>query len=259
MTASDVTDSTGRAEGASSPEARRAAAKEVGGRTLELFADTPRLNAWYYSKLSAHVAGDVLELGSGTGNLTRLIVEDAHSLVATEVEAPYLAALRRAFAHDPRVTVAGFDLEGAPPPAIAERRFDTVISVNVLEHVADDGGAVRRLSARLRPGGWMLAYVPAVPWAYGTMDRNLAHHRRYTRRSLRALMTQAGLRVDRLEAMNLLGLAGWFVNGRILRRAAPDPVQVKAFDRLVPLVRLEDRRPPPIGLGLVVHAQKPPR
>ena len=235
----------------------REAAQPTGGRALEVHAGTPRLNRWYFSKFRERVHGDVLELGSGIGNISGLIAEVADTLLATEVEARYLASLHERFAEAPNVDVARFDLEGPLPEAVAERTFDTVLSMNVIEHVADDLGAVRRVAERLEPGGWMLTYVPAMPFAYGPMDEALGHHRRYTRQSFGRLMEAAGLVVDRLEYMNVLGLAGWWVNNKVLRRRIPDPAQVSAFERLMPLVRLEDRLRVPLGLGVVCHARKP--
>ncbi len=81
-------------------------ASAVGGRTLEVFTGTPRLNAWLFSKLAPHVHGDVLEIGSGIGNLSGLILEQATTVVLSDMEAHYLDALGAAFAGDRRVTVA---------------------------------------------------------------------------------------------------------------------------------------------------------
>lgn len=239
------------------PGSVRERAQPTGGRALEVHAGTPQLNRWYFSKFAERVRGDVLELGSGIGNISGLIAEVADSLLATEVEEAYVAQLRERFEGAPHVAVARFDLEGPLPPAVAERTFDTVLSMNVIEHLADDRGAVRRVTSRLAPGGWMLTYVPAMPFAYGPMDEALGHHRRYTRRSFGRLMEDAGLEVHRLEYMNALGLAGWWVNNKVLRRRLPDPTQVGVFERLMPLVRLEDHLPVPLGLGVVCHARKP--
>ncbi len=235
----------------------REAAQPTGGRALEVHAGTPQLNRWYFSKFADRVRGDVLELGSGIGNISGLIAETADSLLATEIESGYVASLRERFADAPHVDVARFDLEGPLPASVAERTFDTVLSMNVIEHVADDLGAVRRVSSRLKPGGWMLTYVPAMPFAYGPMDEALGHHRRYTRATFGRLMEDAGLVVDRLEYMNALGLVGWWVNNKVLRRRIPDPSQVGVFERLMPLVRLEDLVSVPVGLGVVCHARRP--
>lgn len=232
-------------------------ASAVGGRTLEVFADTPRINQWIYSKLAAHVHGDVLEIGSGIGNLSGYIVRDAARAVLTDMELHYLDSLSQRFAGDERVSVARYDLDGEPPAEVAKRRFDTIVAVNVVEHIADDRGLVARLAGLLKPGGRLLIYVPACPFAYGSLDRELGHHRRYTRATLTALLAEAGLHFDPPRFMNLLGLLGWTINGRVLRRRTLSPAQLALFETLMPLVRLEDRVRLPIGLGVYVAAEKP--
>ncbi len=234
----------------------REAAQPTGSRTLEMHAGTPRVNEWYYSKFADRIRGRVLELGSGIGNISRLLARDAAELVVTDVEDEYVARLREELGDQPHVRVARYDLEAPPPPEVTETPFDVVISLNVLEHVHDDRRAVRDLVSLLKPGGWLLTYVPACGAAYGTIDEALGHHRRYDLPLFRERMEEAGLAVLRLEYMNLIGLAGWLVNGRVFHRRTLDARQVRTFDRLVPLLRLEDRLRLPIGLGLICHAQK---
>jgi SAM-dependent methyltransferase len=231
-------------------------ASVVGGRTLEVFAETPQLNRWLYSKLSPHVHGDVLEIGSGIGNLSALIVESATRVVLSDMESHYLEALEKRFGGDDRVTVARYDLESAPSPEIARRRFDTIVAVNVIEHIRDDEGLVAALGGLLKPGGELVVYVPACPGAYGTLDGALGHHRRYTPATLTKLLSTAGLETEPPSYINLFGLLGWMLNGRVLRRERLSPWQLSVFERLVPLFRIEDRIRLPIGLGIYTAARK---
>jgi SAM-dependent methyltransferase len=232
-------------------------ASEVGGRTLEVFSSTPRLNDWLYAKLARHVRGDVLEIGSGIGNLSRLIIQNASSVVLSDMEPHYLDALGRTFGGDERVTVAPFDLDAEPGPGIADRRFDAIVAVNVIEHIRDDQALVGRLAGLLKPGGKLAVYVPACPSAYGSLDVALGHHRRYTAQTLSALLSGAGLLVEPPQYMNLFGLIGWTINGRLLRRQTLSSRQIAIFERFMPLLTLEDRIRLPIGLGVYTAAQRP--
>ena len=230
----------------------------TGRGTLEVLSDTPKLNRWIYSRLAAGVRGDVLEIGSGIGNISRLIRPQCESLVATDTEPEYLEQLRRAFAGDAGVTVTAYDLDFEPPPSVAARRYEAIVAVNVLEHIDDDRALVARLAGLLEPGGRLLVYVPACPFAFGTLDTALGHHRRYTPATLTAVLQGAGLDPDQPRYLNLLGLAGWFVNGRVLRQRRLAHWSVALFESLVPLVRLEDRIRLPIGLGLCAVATRRP-
>jgi SAM-dependent methyltransferase len=173
------------------------------------------------------------------------------------MEPHYLRDLRATYAADPRVVVARFDLDHAPPEEIAARRFDAIVAVNVIEHIRDDVALVNRLAALLKPGGKLLVYVPACPFAYGALDVALGHFRRYTPATLSALVQTAGLVPDPPRYINFFGLLGWWWNGSALRKRHISPSQVAMFERLVPLVRIEDRLRLPIGLGVYTHAVKP--
>jgi SAM-dependent methyltransferase len=238
------------------PAGRREQASATGGRTLEIFAHTPQLNRWIYSRFAACIHGDVLEIGSGIGNLSAHIVEDAARAVLTDVEPPYLERLQATFADGDRVQVARFDLDGDVPEVVAGRTFDAIIAVNVIEHIHDDRRAVAMLASLLKPGGRLLVYVPAVPVAYGPLDVMLGHYRRYSAASLDVLLRGAGLDPGPIRYFNLPGLIGWLVAGRVLRRTRLDPRQLAIFERLVPLLRVEDRVRLPFGLGVISCATK---
>ncbi|MES1157906.1 MAG: methyltransferase [Haliangium ochraceum] len=233
---------------------------QVGGLTLEGFARAPRINAWIYGKFAGGVSGDVLEIGSGIGNLSRLILPDARSLVLTDVEPSYLRALERDLATD-KVAVVPWNLDEPPPPALtaAGPRFDTIVAVNVIEHLRDDRAAAGALASLLRPGGRLLVYVPACPRAFGTLDEALGHHRRYTRATLAALLEGAGLVTSRPRYMNRLGLFGWLMSGRVLKRRVLSTRMIGWFEQIVDLARALDvlLTPLPLGLGLVTQARKP--
>jgi SAM-dependent methyltransferase len=237
------------------------AAGDLGVLTLEHFARASRLNAWIYGQLRDRVRGDVLEVGSGLGSMSRLIVRDARRLVLADVDPRHLEAVRQRLGDAAaQVTLVQWDLAEPPPPSLAGQRFDTIVAVNVIEHLSDDAGAVRALAALLRPAGELLVYVPACPFAFSPLDQGLDHRRRYTRRSLGALLGAAGL----LPALpprhvNRLGLIGWLCLGRMLQRRAIPPALIDLFERIVPLARALDRAFGwcPIGLGLIANGRKP--
>jgi hypothetical protein len=107
--------------------------------------------------------------------------------------------------------------------------------------------------------GRLIVLVPACQFIYGTVDRSLGHFRRYSRRSLLLKMRSAGFEIEASFFMNLPGIAGWFLNNRVLRRRQESRDQVVFFDRfIVPLVeRLERVIAPPIGMSLIAIGRKP--
>jgi SAM-dependent methyltransferase len=160
--------------------------------------------------------------------------------------------LRRRFADDSRVDVVHGYLEDVAPST----RANTIVLVNVLEHVEHDQSLLNTAARLLTPHGTLLVFVPAGPWLLGTLDAAFGHHRRYTRETLTRALRATGFRIRRLRYFNLPGVLGWFVAGRLLRRRTIDPQDVQRYDRwVVPWVaRLEAVCGPPFGQSLVAVA-----
>jgi SAM-dependent methyltransferase len=225
--------------------------------TLDMFLQTPHLNRWIFDRLRPWCGRRVLEVGAGIGSITELL-SDRELVVATETEEAFLERLRARFAGRPGVVVQGLDLENIDADSLRAHQLDTVVCVNVLEHVRDDRGALERLREVIEPGGRLLLYLPALPWLYGSLDRGLQHHRRYARRPLEELLRGAGWQIQHLSWMNVLGIPGWFLNSRILGRKMLPLRQVALYDRLTPVLRLEERLRPRFGMSLVVACERTP-
>jgi SAM-dependent methyltransferase len=213
----------------------------------------PRYNRWQYSRVAPYLGRRICEVGSGIGNMSTLILGGAPELlVLTDTDSYYREALRHQFdgCHD--VVVEELTL----PDKSAGNRFqgyglDTVVALNVIEHIPEDLQALRCIGSMLRPRGRAVILVPALQGLFGSLDRELGHQRRYTRKSLSGLMREAGFRVERAFYFNLVGTLGWWVNAR-LRKAPRIPLgQVRYFDSLVPALRLEDRMPLPFGQSVI--------
>ena len=191
----------------------------------------------------------MLEIGSGIGNLSSFLI-DRERLVLSDTREEYLDRLRKRFAQHPNVAVERLYLPNEHG-ALAGQRFDTIICLNVLEHVEDDRGSLQAIRAMLLPQGRLVLLVPALPALYGTMDRALGHHRRYRRRALAALLRATGYTVAHIEYFNLAGVPGWWFAGRVLRRPMIPAGSLKLYDALVPLFRLERLLPWRLGQSLV--------
>jgi SAM-dependent methyltransferase len=174
------------------------------------------------------------------------------ALVLTDTDPYYREVLRRRFGHAPGVVVQDLTLPAADATGQFERHaLDTVIALNVIEHIAEDVEAIRSMAAMLAPGGRVIILVPALPWLYGSLDQHLGHVRRYTRRTLAERMCQAGLSVEHTSYFNLVGTIGWWMNARVRRVPRIPLAQLRWFDALVPVLRLEDRLPLPLGQSVI--------
>lgn len=222
----------------------------TGAATLErLAADAPRYNRWLTARVAPWVGRRVLEIGAGIGNMAEFFI-DRERLVLAEPEAFYRERLAERFAGRSNVRVVPLRLP-AVDPGLAAERLDTVICLNVLEHVEADGDSLAAMRGLLAPGGRIVLLVPALRFLYGSLDAALGHFRRYTPGELRTKFAAAGLRMAHLEYFNLGGVLGWWLTGRVLRRTLIPRGSLRLYDALVPLFRLERLLPFRIGQSLI--------
>jgi SAM-dependent methyltransferase len=198
----------------------------------------------------------ILEIGSGTGNLTRhLVPRDAY--VASDVNPLYLQTLHSLKADRPYLEVTLTDVTRGDSFPTVPGGFDTAVCLNVIEHVEDDVGALANLRRVLAPGGRAIVLVPRGPELFGTLDEVLGHKRRYTEASLRKLAQDAGFATREVLPFNRVGTPAWWLNGKLLRRRYFGLTQIVALNVLTPLFRLVDRALPFPPLSLVAILEAP--
>ncbi len=217
----------------------------------------PNYNTWLGQRFTEHAGNRVLEIGAGIGTITALLAEGRQKVVALEVDPFYVRRLQNRFRGTPQVEPYLSDVALADFEKLAAERFDSIVLSNVMEHIPDDAGAVRRFAQILAPKGKLLILVPALPQIFGALDEAVGHYRRYTPDTLRAVLDQNGFEVERLEWMNLIGIPGWFVNGKLLRRRAMPPLQLRLYDQLAPwIARAESMVKLPVGMSLFCVATR---
>ncbi len=211
---------------------------------LEL-AGARNYNAWLFGRALPYLGTSVLDVGAGIGTFTELAAARASTVVALEPDPVFAERLAARFADRRNVEVVNGDLASAPP-----RGFDSIICFNVLEHIHDDGEALRRFRDLLTPRGHLLLLVPAHASLWSPFDEAVGHERRYDRRSLEQVLRKCGLGATEVRYVNPIGGLGWLVSMRLLRRHTLSVRGTRAFDRLVPLVRPLDRLGLPFGQSL---------
>jgi glycosyltransferase involved in cell wall biosynthesis len=230
---------------------------DVGAKTLRRMAGLSAYNKWLHDRFDAFLGRRILEVGSGVGNQTRYFA-DRERVVASDIEAHYLRELRRRFEDKAHVRIASFafPLADADRADLRRERIDTIVCMNVLEHIERDRETLVDFASVLDSGGRMVLLVPAMPALYGTLDRALLHFRRYDRAGLEQLVTTAGFEVREIRYLNRLGVAGWWLNSRVLKRTVLPKGQLAAFKWLMPLLKREEAHPPRFGMSLLVLATK---
>jgi SAM-dependent methyltransferase len=213
---------------------------DPGAKILDTLAQTPHFNKWMAEVIRPFVGSRVLELGAGIGNLTRYFLRGRLSYIATDVDPEHLARLRTRFQSRPTLRVGHCDLTSPEDFHQFAGQVDSIICLNVVEHIEDDNLALKNIASALTPGGRAIVLVPQGQEIYGTLDEVLGHHRRYTEEQLRQRMEAAGLRVDRILPFNRITRPVWFINGRLRKHRSFSRFQLWIFDKLVWFWRIID-------------------
>jgi glycosyltransferase involved in cell wall biosynthesis len=234
-----------------------APADDVGAITLRRMSGLVRYNAWLHDRFDGHLGDRILEVGAGVGNQTRFFI-DRERVVASDAEAHYLIELRAKFGDRSNVRVADFHfpLSDRDREDLRQERLDTIVCLNVLEHIEDDAATLRDFASVLPKGGRLALLVPSMPSLYGSLDVSLGHYRRYDRQALCDLVAASGFDVDRVRYLNRPAVFGWWLNSRVLKRHIIPRQQARAFRLLLPLLRFEEKKAPSFGLSLLVLARR---
>jgi len=229
---------------------------EHGSQMLSRLARAPRFNAWMADVIRPFLGARLLEIGSGTGNLTRrLVPRDVY--VASDVNPLYLHTLENLTSDRPYLSARFTDVTDLASFPKVDGGFDSVVCLNVVEHVDDDIGALRNIAASLAENGRAIILVPQGPWNFGSLDEVLGHKRRYTEETLRRAAREAGLEVTRMISFNRVSSLPWWVNGKLMRRRSFGLFQMKMVNLLTPVFRLVDPWLPLPPLSLIAIMQRP--
>ena len=231
--------------------------RNVGHVTLVRMSRLEPYNRWLVSRFDGAVGRRVLEIGAGFGNITRHL-RGRELLVASDLDPVALEHLKGTFRDDPSVRIASyrFPLDPAERDEIRRLRIDSVVCLNVLEHIEDDRRTLADMYEVLEPGGRLVLLVPAFQSLFGTLDVHLRHFRRYEKAELESKIREAGFAIEDLRFVNRPGIFGWWLNGKLLRRRVLPRSQLLAFKLMMPMLEREKENPPTAGLSLIARARK---
>lgn len=230
---------------------------DAGKVALDSLEQAPRFNQWMFDRVKPFLGKRIAELGSGRGNLSKLLKAQGNTLL-TDNREEYLSELNQRWGHLPHVKVAPLDLlDSADYQALADFQADTVVCLNVLEHIEDDVFVLQRLQQVLPKDARLVFLVPFNPKLYSNFDRELGHFRRYQTRELENKMTDAGFTIERQFFFNKAGVLAWFVGNTLCKQRTITPWQLKVYNFLTPLFRVLDYCLPMHGLSTIVVARKP--
>lgn len=207
--------------------------------TLNVIEKADRFNEWMYQNINPDCKGRILEIGSGIGNISKFFIENKQEIVLSDLRDNYCDILKEKF-NNPVVKIdlvhPNFDQEYAD----YLETFDSLFALNVVEHIEDDVLAIANCKKLLKNGGILIILVPAYQWLFCNFDTELEHFRRYTQKSLKKIITKNQFKINKTFYFNVIGILGWLLSGKILKKKTIPEEQMGLFNLLVPIFKLVD-------------------
>jgi len=213
--------------------------------TLSVIKKAENFNRWMYQTIKSYCSGQILEIGSGIGNISQFFLREGYQITLSDMRNDYCAKLGDKFS-------AFGNLRGIVHLDIVHSdfekeyrnhfsKYDTIFALNVIEHVPDDNLAIRNCHALLKSNGKLIILVPAYPQLYNNFDEGLQHYRRYTKKSLTMLIVKNDFSIIKSQYFNAVGILGWYVSGKLQENKSIPKDQMKAYDNFMPVVKVIDR------------------
>jgi SAM-dependent methyltransferase len=221
---------------------------------LEGLATAVNHRRWFIELALPYLGDDPIEIGSGLGDYALEWSERLPRFTATEADPDRLVLLKERLADRSNIEVRQMLL-----PTTETGQYSAAVSYNVLEHIEDHATALRSMATLVKPGGKVILIVPAFMFAMSNVDIATGHVRRYTKKSMRAVMAEAGLEIEKLHYANALGLIGYYAATSVFKLAPKEGPMVKIYDSLVlPVTKaMESVVRPPFGQSVFVVARVP--
>jgi SAM-dependent methyltransferase len=232
------------------------APKDPLSASIGILEATKNYNRWIFDNIKNFIGQNVLEIGCGTGNITDYILEKDRNITGIEIDHAFACHAGKKYKGNKSVKIIHGDF--LKMKNIKKNHYDTVVTLNVLEHIKNDSLAISKMRASLKKGGTAVMLVPAMHFAYGALDKELGHFRRYEKKDMEKLYAGCGFKIERIFYMNFFGAFAWAFNSRLLGRKDFPQNQPVLFDRFfVPVLKpLEKLIPPFMGQSLIAVGKK---
>lgn len=209
---------------------------------------------WIIDELAPFLGQIVVEVGAGVGDLTSVLLQtELKHLYAFEPAPNLFPLLDKKTKGQPRVSTVNEYFQ----PEFVSDEIDSVLYINVLEHIEDDSKELSMVYSALQSGGYLLLFVPALKWLFSNADSSFGHFRRYYMTGLVKQVEDAGFTIEKAQYFDLAGVLPWYVNFVLLKNSF-NSSSVSLYDRLaVPPMRIFEKLiKPPIGKNILIVAKK---
>ena len=223
---------------------------EFGSNILARLSRAEKFNTWLAETIKPYMGQNVLEIGAGIGNLTKKLLPRKQYCVS-DINPYYLDIIDKLKFGKPYLTSSYLDLNDISTFHFNDRSFDTIICINVIEHLDDDESAMKNTADLLEKNGRAIVLVPRGQWNFGTLDKVLGHKRRYSAEMLETLAEKAELKISHLLPFNRISTIPWLLNGKIFNRTTFSFFQIFIMNWLTPVFKRIDNLLPVPSLSYI--------
>ena len=222
---------------------------------LQILDECQNYNKWIYALVKNDLSEDILEVGCGIGRITEFLLENNRKVLSIDINNSHLKYIKNKFKDTDNFKSEFNDISSNNKPI--DRSFMTITCFNVLHHIKKQDSALKNMCKLLDDDGKLIVLEPALPYLYGSIDKEEYHARRYSKKGIKSVLTKNGFKVGICRYINLVGAIGWFVSGKIFRRKALNKKQAMLFDKVWPLIgSIEKKMVVPFGLSLLCICEK---
>ncbi len=215
-----------------------------GHEALHSMSIAHAFNKWMYEAIKPYTKGEILEIGSGIGNISQFFIQHGYSITLSDIDPYYITYLQKAFQQVPgNKKILSVDLQKENFKhyySELTEKFDTVFLLNVLEHLQDEASAIQNCRSLLKNGGILIILVPAYSILFSAMDKALYHYRRYTAKQLAGRIRNENFIIEKTFYFNALGIPAWLY-AKMMMYKTPPTGNMKFFDTLVPVGKILDK------------------
>ena len=225
--------------------------------TLHRLHSMIRYSQWIYDVIRPFIKGKILEIGCGIGAMTRHIIKDYSSIVSIDVNKSHIQKMYTQFCKYPELQIYYLDILQDPSNILKKEMFDTILLINVLEHIEREDETLQKIYELLAPEGNSIMLVPAYQNLFGSLDEIVGHLRRYNKKLFIEKLHTFHLESFYTTYMNTLGMFGWWLNSKFLKKREFSISQIAFFEYLIPFIsRIEKWIHPPFGQSILIISRK---
>ena len=208
-----------------------------------------------FRSIEPFLGSKILEVGSGTGNLSRFL-PIREKLYLSDLDQSYVERLGSEFGGNPKIQVRPLDISSSELKSNWKDsdRPDTIICLNVLEHIEDDLSALENMKSLLSEGSEkarLIILVPQFMSLFGSYDEIVGHYRRYSKSDLTSKMEAVGFQIETVFDFNSLSIPGWWFNAKLMKAGRMPKWQLKIFDKVFPMSYFMEKKLKLPGLSMI--------